>query len=77
MTGASAERLTLEDRGFLRPGLAAAITVFDWEKVRDNKTLTETDRSPTGIEPVIMNGRQVKKNGDVDGSANAGVVVPR
>jgi N-acyl-D-amino-acid deacylase len=77
MTGASAERLKLEDRGFLRSGLTADITVFDWENVRDNNTLTETDRAPTGIESVFMNGRQVKKNGEVDGSANAGVVLPR
>jgi N-acyl-D-amino-acid deacylase len=77
MTGASAERLKLEDRGFLRSGLAADITVFDWENIRDNNTLTETDRPPTGIESVFMNGRQVKKNGEVDGSANAGVVLPR
>jgi len=75
MTGASAERLNVKDRGLLRPGLAADITVFDWENVKDNNTVTETNMAPTGIEAVFMNGRQVKKNGVVDGSANAGVVV--
>ena len=63
------------DRGFLREGLAADITVFDWNAVKDNNTLTDTDNAPTGIDAVFMNGKQVKKNGKVDGSANAGVVV--
>jgi hypothetical protein len=31
--------------------------------------------APTGIEAVFINGRQAKKDGVVDGSANAGVVV--
>ena len=75
MTGASAERLNVKDRGLLRPGLAADITVFDWENVKDNNTVTETNLAPTGIEAVFMNGRQVKKDGVVDGLANAGVVV--
>jgi N-acyl-D-amino-acid deacylase len=75
MTGASAERVGLKDRGFLRAGLAADITVFDGEKIKDNNTVTETNRPPTGIDAVFMNGRQVKKDDAVDGSANAGVVI--
>jgi N-acyl-D-amino-acid deacylase len=75
MTGATAERLNVKDRGLLRPGLAADITVFDWENVKDNNTVAETNLAPTGIEAVFMNGRQVKKDGVVDGLANAGVVV--
>jgi len=72
MTGASAERVNLKDRGFLKKGLAADITVFDWKGVTDNNTVADTDNAPAGIETVFMNGRQVKKNGKVDGSANAG-----
>lgn len=75
MTGASAERLDVKDRGLLRPGLAADITVFDWENIKDNNTVAETNMAPTGIEAVFINGRQVKKDGVVDGSANAGVLV--
>jgi len=75
MTGANAERVNLKDRGLLKKGLAADITVFDWNAVKDNNTVTDTDNAPTGIEAVFMNGRQVKKNGKVDGSANAGVVL--
>jgi len=75
MTGANAERVNLKDRGFLKKGLAADITVFDWNAVKDNNTLTDTDNAPTGIETVFINGRQVKKDGKVDGSANAGEVL--
>jgi N-acyl-D-amino-acid deacylase len=75
MTGATAERLGVRDRGLLRSGLAADITVFDWENVLDNNTVTETNLAPSGIEAVFVNGRQVLKDGVVDGSASAGVVV--
>lgn len=75
MTGASAVRLGVKDRGLLKKGLAADITLFDWQKVKDNNTVTETDQAPDGIEAVFINGRQVKKDGRVDESILAGVVV--
>jgi len=75
MTGANAERLQVRDRGFLKEGLAADITVFDWNGVKDNNTVTDTGNAPTGIEAVFMNGKQVKRDGRVDDAANAGVVV--
>ncbi len=75
MTGASAERFNLKDRGVLKKGYAADITVFDWQKVRDHNTVAKTDQAPSGIEAVFINGRQVKKDGQVDASCNAGVVI--
>jgi N-acyl-D-amino-acid deacylase len=75
MTGGSAQRLNINDRGFLKEGLAADITVFDWENIKDNNSVTETDRSPTGIEAVFINGKQVKKDDTVDSSINAGEVI--
>jgi N-acyl-D-amino-acid deacylase len=75
MTGATAERFNLTDRGFLKKGYAADITVFDWQKVKDNNTVTQTDQAPTGIEAVFINGCRVKSLGQVDGSANAGKVL--
>jgi N-acyl-D-amino-acid deacylase len=77
MTGASAERLCLSDRGVLRENLAADITVFDWHRVRDNNTATETDRAPTGIEAVFINGKQVKKGDVVDETVKSGKIVKR
>ncbi len=49
--------------------------VFDWEKIRDNNTLTRTDQTPTGIEAVFINGRLVKDANGVDGSVKAGKVI--
>jgi N-acyl-D-amino-acid deacylase len=76
MTGASAERFNLKDRGVLREGLAADITIFDWKTVRDNNTVAETGEHPTGIEAVFINGRRVKTSGQVDETANAGTTLP-
>ena len=75
MTGASAERMGIKDRGRLEKGFAADVTVFDWEKVRDNNTVTETDQRPTGIEAVFVNGVAVKKEGRVIETALPGAAI--
>jgi N-acyl-D-amino-acid deacylase len=75
MTGASADRFQLKDRGFLRKGLAADITVFDKDAIKDNCTVNSTDQSPDGIEAVFINGQQVQSQGQVDGGISAGQVV--
>jgi N-acyl-D-amino-acid deacylase len=75
MTGAVAERYHVKDRGLIKEGLAADITVFDYRKIKDNNTRTQTDMKPTGIEAVFINGVQVVSKGKADGNLNAGVVV--
>ena len=75
MTGASAERFKINKRGFLKKGYAADITVFDWNKVKDNNTDIKTDAAPTGIESVFINGRQVLRAGKAHGSFQAGMVL--
>jgi N-acyl-D-amino-acid deacylase len=56
MTGASAAALRLVDRGVLRPGAAADITVFDPASIVDRATFDEPRRYPDGIVHVIVNG---------------------
>ena len=75
MTGASARRLDIKDRGFLKKGLAADVTVFDWNTIHDNNTIIETDRTPAGIEAVFINGVQVLAESKVNGVVNAGKVL--
>jgi N-acyl-D-amino-acid deacylase len=75
MTGATAERFGVKGRGFLKKGNAADITVFNPDTVKDNNTLAETANAPTGIEAVFINGRRVVKDGTVDPTVKAGVVV--
>jgi N-acyl-D-aspartate/D-glutamate deacylase len=59
----------------LKKGYAADITIFDWQKVRDNNTLTRTDQAPSEVEAVFINGRQVKKAERVAPRFDAGMVI--
>lgn len=72
MTGASAKRFDIKDRGVLEKGKAADITIFDWESIKDNTTLDQTDKRPSGIGAVFINGVQVVKNGIADPSLKPG-----
>ena len=44
------------DRGLLRPGLAADITVFDPNKIADQATFQNPLLYPIGIPYVVVNG---------------------
>ena len=63
MTGMPAVKLRLKDRGLVRPGYAADLTLFDPATVRDEATFPDPHRHPTGIPYVIVNGQVL-----VDGS---------
>ncbi|MFK7991917.1 MAG: amidohydrolase family protein [Sandaracinaceae bacterium] len=56
MTGLVAGKLGLRDRGLLRPGMKADITVFEPSVVHDRSSYEEPRRSPTGISHVFVNG---------------------
>jgi N-acyl-D-amino-acid deacylase len=53
----------LMDRGLLRPGMAADITIFNADKVEDRSTYAIPDTKPEGIEMVIVNGSVVLQHG--------------
>ena len=57
MTGMPAERVKLRDRGFLRTGMYADITVFDPHRVIDRATFEMPNQYPEGIQYVIVNGQ--------------------
>lgn len=59
MTSLNAAKVGLFDRGLLRPGLAADMTVFDPQKVTDLATYTEPFQYSLGIEFVVVNGQVV------------------
>lgn len=59
MTGAAAAALGLKDRGILRVGAAADVTVFDPSTVADRATFDEPRQYPAGIAHVIVNGTSV------------------
>jgi N-acyl-D-amino-acid deacylase len=56
MTSAPAQKLGLRNRGLLREGLRADITVFDPEKVRDEATFVDPHRFASGIPYVVVDG---------------------
>lgn len=62
MTSLNAAKVGLFDRGLLRPGLAADITIFNPETVLDQATYTEPFHYNIGIEYVIVNGTVVLEN---------------
>jgi N-acyl-D-amino-acid deacylase len=57
MTSFSAQRLGLQDRGLLREGMAADITVFDPTTIIDTGTYAEPNRHPIGIAHVLVAGQ--------------------
>lgn len=57
MTGGPAARVGLRDRGLLREGMFADITIFNPETVLDRATFENPNQYPTGIEYVLVNGR--------------------
>jgi N-acyl-D-amino-acid deacylase len=57
MTGASARALKLRDRGLLREGYRADVTIFDPADFRDRATYADPHQYPTGARTtVIVNG---------------------
>lgn len=57
MSGAPAQLLRLQDRGFLREGYWADVTVFDPNTVTDCATYEQPLLEPIGIKYVIVNGQ--------------------
>jgi dihydroorotase/N-acyl-D-amino-acid deacylase len=65
MTSRSAARVGLHDRGVLRPGMAADITIFDPATIRDVATFDDPTHYSVGIRHVLVNGRAVVANGAI------------
>ncbi len=63
MTSANASKIGLLDRGLLRPGLFADVTLFDPDQVIDRSTFLEPFHYPEGIAYVIVNGQVVLDSG--------------
>ena len=68
MTGLTAERFGLADRGLLRTGMAADITVFDPATVIDRASYEEPEAASEGICHVLVNGKAVWLDGRPTGA---------
>ena len=63
MTGRSAARLSLKDRGLLREGFKADLVLFDANTVLDQSTYENPRLPARGFENVWVNGVETLKNG--------------
>ena len=74
MTGMSAARMGLHDRGIIKTGMWADLVLFDYEKINDTPTFTKPAAACEGILRVYVNGVLTALNGKHTG-ANAGKVL--
>ena len=63
MSGLAAEHMGFKDRGYLRPGLAADLVLFDPATVQDRATVETPGALATGVGAVWVNGEQVWQAG--------------
>ena len=65
MTSKAAARVHLNDRGILRPGMIADITIFDPVTIRDVSTFDDPKHYSAGVQHVFVNGKRVVADGAI------------
>ncbi|MEM6589761.1 MAG: D-aminoacylase [Pseudomonadota bacterium] len=63
MTGLSAARFGIRDRGLIKPGMKADLTVFDPATVIDRADYDHSERPSTGITHLLVNGQVSLQDG--------------
>jgi len=74
MTGLPASTIGMVDRGFLAPGMAADVTIFNPETVIDRATYEEPAQLSDGIRFVIVNGVVALREGKPTGERGGRVL---
>lgn len=74
MTGLSASKMKIEQRGLIKPGYFADIVIFDKDRITDTATFENPLSFPVGITHVIVNGKLTVKNGQLTGKHNGRVL---
>ncbi len=67
MSGLAADHMGFTDRGYLKPGLAADLVLFDPATVTDHATTKDPGALSTGIAAVWVNGKLVWDGGQTTG----------
>ena len=65
MTSKAADRVHLVDRGLLRPGMMADVTVFDPATIADVSTFDDPKHYARGVRQVFVNGTRVVADGAI------------
>ena len=68
MTGLSAKRMKLDHRGSIEVGNWADVTIFDYDRIKDNATYEKPMEYPTGIAYVFVNGVLTMEHGQHTGA---------
>jgi N-acyl-D-amino-acid deacylase len=74
LTSLPATNLSLKDRGWLRPGYAADVVVFDPATIQDRATFAKPHQLATGVRDLFVNGVQVLAGGEHTGAKPGRVV---
>ncbi len=74
MTSATANRLSIQDRGLLKEGFYADVVVFDPAAIADRATYENPHQISAGIKEVFVNGVAVLHNGAVTGAKPGRIV---
>lgn len=74
MTSFPAQKLGLYDRGLLREGMWADITVFDPERIADRATFADPVQRAVGMECVVVNGTVAVRAGVYTGALTGKVL---
>jgi dihydroorotase/N-acyl-D-amino-acid deacylase len=64
-TSRPAARVGIADRGLLRPGFKADITIFNPDTIRDRSTFEDPTHYSEGVEHVLVNGKAVVAGGKI------------
>ncbi|MDP6033002.1 MAG: amidohydrolase family protein, partial [Candidatus Marinimicrobia bacterium] len=74
LTGLSADKLKIKNRGYLKEGYFADVVIFNPSTIQDHATFTEPHKLATGVHHVWVNGEQVLKDGQHTGAMPGRVV---
>lgn len=75
MTGKTASRFNLKERGLLKDGYFGDIVIFDPDVIKEGNDELHPDVYPVGIEHVFINGSHVVDRNIINDKIRAGVIV--
>lgn len=77
ITSLPAQKVGLRDRGLIKEGFKADITIVDVNKYKDNSSLEEPYHYSEGVETVLVNGEITVSNGKLVAGARYGEILRR
>lgn len=74
MTSLSSGKIGLHNKGCIKEGYDADITIFDEETILDQATYENFFQKPNGIKYVLVNGKIAMENGEYTGSGSGKLI---